>query len=153
MFLRKITFITGPVIFFIFLFEPAKGFSTVLLMCTGTREDTVTNKNYIAKPRIYTTTRLSVARSEIDVKLNDACWTLGTWTGNFTEWIPNEGAKPPQPTKFKILYDDKNIYVAIRAYDTEPDRIQKFARLRDEFSGDAVGITFDSYNDQVSNLI
>jgi hypothetical protein len=44
------------------------------------------------------------------------------------------------------LYDDKFIYVAFKAYDNEPDKIHKFAGLRDELSGDMVGINFDSYH-------
>ncbi len=37
------------------------------------------------------------------------------WAGDFTQWIPIEGGKPSLPTEVNILYDDKNIYVAIRA--------------------------------------
>ena len=47
----------------------------------------------------------------------------------------------------KILYDDKNIYVAMRAFDSEPDKIQRYAGMRDEFTGDMMGINFDSYHD------
>ncbi len=32
-------------------------------------------------------------------------------------------------------------------YDNEPDKIQRFAGVRDEFVGDIVGINFDSYHD------
>ena len=61
----------------------------------------------------------------IDGKLNDGCWMSGIWGGNFTQLIPNEGAKPSFPTEFKILYDNKNLYVAIRAYDSEPGKIKR----------------------------
>ena len=108
-----------------------------------------TTKNVSTKPkRIYTTTVLTTDKPVIDGKLDDACWGTGTWAGNFTQWIPNEGAKPSQPTELKVLYDDNNIYVAIRAFDYEPEKIIKKAGRRDEFLGDIVGITFDSYHDQ-----
>ncbi|HLP05986.1 MAG TPA: DUF5916 domain-containing protein [Paludibacter sp.] len=97
--------------------------------------------------RVYTTSRLSTGKPVIDGKLNDDCWKTGEWSGNYTQWIPNEGAKPSQPTQMKILYDDKNIYVAIRAFDSIPNKIIKKASRRDEFSGDMVGICFDSYHD------
>ncbi len=51
------------------------------------------------------------------------------------------------PTQLKILYDDRNIYVAIRAFDSEPEKITRKAGRRDEFTGDVVGVTFDSYHD------
>jgi hypothetical protein len=97
--------------------------------------------------RVYNTTRLNIDRPVIDGKLDDACWKTGEWAGNFTQWIPNEGAKPSQPTQLKILYDDKNIYVAIKAFDNEPEKIIRKAGRRDEFNGDGVGINFDSYHD------
>ncbi len=101
-----------------------------------------------SKPkRIYTTTRLTTKKPVIDGKLNDECWRTGEWAGNYIQWIPNDGAKPSEPTQIKILYDDRNIYVAIRAFDNEPDKIVRKAGRRDEFNGDIVGVTFDSYND------
>ncbi|HVO73819.1 MAG TPA: DUF5916 domain-containing protein [Ignavibacteriaceae bacterium] len=98
-------------------------------------------------PRIYKTTRLATERPVIDGNLNDLCWlTTGEWAGNYTQWIPNEGAQPSRPTELKVLYDDKNIYVAIRAFD-DPQKIIRKAGRRDEFNGDCVGINFDSYHD------
>ncbi len=107
-----------------------------------------TTRNVSTKPkRIYTTTVLTTDKPVIDGKLDDACWETGTWAGNFTQWVPNEGAKPSQPTELKVLFDDNNIYVAIRAFDFEPEKIIRKAGRRDEFLGDIVGITFDSYHD------
>jgi hypothetical protein len=97
--------------------------------------------------RIYYATRLTTAKPVIDGALNDTCWKTGEWAGNFTQWVPREGAKPSQPTQIKILYDDQNIYVAIRAFDSEPDKIIRKAGKRDEFNGDVVGVNFDSYHD------
>jgi len=101
------------------------------------------------RPRTYQTHRISFTeRPLIDGKLNDACWQVMEWSGNYLQWIPNEGAQPSQPTQLKILYDDKNIYVAIRAIDKEPEKIIRKAGRRDEFTGDMVGICFDSYHDR-----
>ncbi len=101
----------------------------------------------LKKRRIYTTMRLTTPPPVIDGKLNDACWKTGKWASHFTQFVPNEGGKPSQRTELKILYDNKNIYVAIRAYDTQPDKIQKIAGARDDMAGDMVGVNFDSYND------
>jgi hypothetical protein len=98
------------------------------------------------KFRTYKTVR-TASVPVIDGKLNDACWQNNNWSGDFIQWIPNEGAKPSQPTFINILYDDKNLYVAIRAYDSEPEKMIRKAGRRDEISGDVVGINIDSYHD------
>lgn len=98
--------------------------------------------------KVYTTTRLSTEKPVIDGILDDACWQNNHWAGDFIQWIPNEGAAPSFPTYINILYDNKNIYVAIRAVDYEPEKIIRKASRRDELSGDMVGINFDSYHDK-----
>lgn len=109
----------------------------------GKEDSTITLKKPL---RIYKTTRLT-ERPVIDGNLNDLCWlTTGQWAGDFTQWIPKEGAAPSKPTELKVLYDGNNIYVAIRAFD-DPEKIIRKAGRRDEFAGDAVGINFDSYHD------
>lgn len=109
---------------------------------------TDTLKDLHQKPvRVYHTSRLTTGKPVIDGVLNDACWKTGEWASNFTQWVPNEGGKPSQPTELKVLYDDKNIYVAIRAIDHEPKKISQKAGRRDELAGDIAGITFDSYHD------
>ena len=110
--------------------------------------DTLPSENNNTPTRIYNTTRLVTAKPLIDGKLNDACWSTGEWSGDFIQFIPNEGGKPSQPTEVKILYDDRNIYVAMRAFDNEPGKIQRYAGMRDEFAGDMLGVTFDSYHDR-----
>ncbi len=110
--------------------------------------DTITFANEPIERRTYTTVRLTTGKPVIDGRLDDECWKTGEWAGDFIQFIPNEGARPSQPTEVKILYDDRNIYVAMRAYDSEPDKIQRYAGMRDEFVGDMMGVTFDSYHDR-----
>ncbi len=97
--------------------------------------------------RTYTTHLLSDPAPVIDGILNDACWQNDNWSGGFVQWIPNEGAPPTYPTYINILYDHKNMYVAIRAVDFEPEKISRKAGRRDQLMGDVVGINFDSYHD------
>ena len=58
-----------------------------------------------------------------------------------------------QKTEFKVLYDDNNIYVAIKAYDTAPDSISRRISRRDNADGDFVGISFDSYHDLQTGFV
>lgn len=41
----------------------------------------------------------------------EAAWDAVEWGGDFTQWQPNEGKAPSQPTSFKILYDN-NFYTS-----------------------------------------
>ena len=97
--------------------------------------------------RIYTTTRISTP-PVIDGELEDEAWSQGEWGGDFWQIEPAEGAPVKQKTEFKVLYDDDNIYVAIKAYDNAPDSIVTRMTRRDDIDGDEVGIGFDSYFDQ-----
>jgi hypothetical protein len=85
---------------------------------------------------------------EIDGLMNDSCWNLVEWGGDFVQMEPYENKPPSQQTSFKILYDNNNLYVFIRAYDTEPDKISRRLSRRDNFDGDMVEINIDSYYDQ-----
>ncbi len=114
--------------FLIIIFLIQKTFAGGSIFSTDTLID-----NSSKPKRIYTTTRLTTKKPVIDGKLNDECWRTGEWAGNYIQWIPNDGAKPSEPTQIKILYDDRNIYVAIRAFDNEPDKIVRKAGRRDEF--------------------
>jgi len=83
----------------------------------------------------------------IDGRLNDPIWQKADWHGDFKQREPNDGEEPSQETAFKILFDESNLYVGIRAYDTEPDKIVKRVTRRDRFDGDWVEINIDSYFD------
>lgn len=99
--------------------------------------------------RTYVTSPLNTLKApEIDGVLNDPAWDIVEWTGDFTEFQPNNNTPPSQQTKFKITYDAKNIYVGIRCYDSVPDKIEKRLARRDNFPGDWVEIHLDSYHDK-----
>jgi hypothetical protein len=97
--------------------------------------------------RIYRTVRVEGKPPVIDGRLDDEAWTQGEWSGGFRQQIPTEGAEPSQPTELKILYDDRHVYMAIRAYD-DPAKVHKYPGRRDSLTGDIVGVCFDSYNDK-----
>lgn len=107
-----------------------------------------------ARPkRVYHITRLTGPAPVIDGRLDDPCWAnVGEWSGGFTQLTPNYGAPPSQQTELKILYDDRNIYVAMRAHDEPLARRSRQAGERDAFVGDIMGVNFDSYHDQRSGF-
>ncbi|MCG6927168.1 MAG: carbohydrate binding family 9 domain-containing protein [Acidobacteria bacterium] len=98
-------------------------------------------------PRIYQAAHLQGPPPEIDGRLDDEAWGEGVWSGGYTQQIPTEGAPPSRPTELKILYDDRSVYMAIRVHD-DPTKVHRYPGRRDAFTGDIVGICFDSYNDK-----
>lgn len=99
-------------------------------------------------PRTYHTAAIENTAPVIDGKLDDPAWELVDWAGDFIQRMPNDGAEPTQETAFKILYDAKFLYVGIRAYDTEPEKVVQRMSRRDGFEGDFVEINIDSYSDK-----
>ncbi|HRD58006.1 MAG TPA: DUF5916 domain-containing protein [Ferruginibacter sp.] len=78
---------------------------------------------------------------------NEEAWNAVDFGGDFTQWQPNDGQKASQPTQFKILYDDKYLYVAYWAHDVSADSVIKRMGRRDDFPGDFCEINIDSYHD------
>jgi hypothetical protein len=102
-----------------------------------------------AYKRVYNTVRLVGTPPVIDGKLEDECWNAeGKWSQNFIQNTPVERAQPTYSTRIKILYDNRNIYFALRALDPEPDKINRFVGNRDDNSiGDLISVAFDTYHD------
>jgi hypothetical protein len=97
----------------------------------------------------YTTARVSGEVPQIDGVLTDPAWDQVPWGGgDFIQLQPDAGAQPTVQTKFKILYDAKNLYIAFKCYDPEPDKIVSRMSRRDGFEGDFVEINIDSYFDK-----
>ncbi len=103
--------------------------------------------------RVFNTTRIIDAPPVIDGIPDDEAWEIVEWSGDFTQKEPYEYESPSQQTAFKVLFDDNNLYVVIRAFDTEPNKIEKRLSRRDLYGGDWVGIGFDSYNDNLTGFV
>jgi len=111
----------------------------LLLITTGAFGQTSEKKRYQA-------TKINSAII-IDGLINEKAWEQGEWTDDFTQFEPYNGKEPSQKTEFKILFDEDNLYMGIKCYDTSPDSIVKRLTRRDDADGDMVGIAFDSYHD------
>jgi len=109
--------------------------------------------NLFAQNKTYTTKKINPHPPKIDGIFDDEAWDKVDWENNFTQYQPNEGEAPSQKTSFKILYDDENIYVAIKAYDNEPDKIERRMTRRDGWEGDKAGIHLDTYFDKRTAFI
>ena len=59
----------------------------------------------------------------IDGKLDDAIWSEAEVLSEFHQIRPGNGTPPSDPTEVYLLYDDDALYIGMRMYDSEPDRI------------------------------
>ncbi|WP_421823704.1 DUF5916 domain-containing protein [Flagellimonas oceanensis] len=120
-------------------------FLTLFLIYSAQAQDST---RVIIKKK-YTTQALGdYAAPTINGILEDEAWGLVEWGNDYIESQPDENTPPSHQTRFKILYDSKNLYIGVRCYDTEPDRIVKRLSRRDGFEGDWVEFNIDSYFDK-----
>ena len=103
-------------------------------------DSVIVKKKYFTKPLSGSIT--------LDGMPTEEAWNAVEWGGDFTQFTPHGGNPPSQQTSFKILYDEKFLYIAYRCHDLAPDSIVKRMGRRDAFPGDWVEINIDSYHDQ-----
>jgi len=93
----------------------------------------------------------------VDGLLTESFWEQAHVLDDLRQQEPDEGAAATEATEVRIAHDDKNIYVAVMAFDREPDRLVSRILARDrimeshfefQFAGDdAVAILFDTFHD------
>ncbi len=105
-------------------------------------------ENIYATTKVYTTQKVVGDAPKIDGSFDDEAWQNGKWEGGFYQNYPDNGAQPSQPTVFKILYDDDNIYAAIKAIDNIPSKIENRMIRRDGMAGDRLAFELDSFFDK-----
>jgi hypothetical protein len=97
--------------------------------------------------RIYTTHRIENT-PKIDGHINDPCWDKVEWQSDFIVNDPNNGDEPLRQTKFKITYDDNNLYLAFRCYHEDISQIENRLGRRDNFPGDWIEVNIGSFGDK-----
>jgi hypothetical protein len=76
-------------------------------------------------------------------------WQTAAPVDAFVQREPSEGGAPSQRTEFRVAYDASTLFVRVRAYDTEPDKIVTYLTRRDLDSPcDWIRILIDSYHDR-----
>ncbi len=89
-------------------------------------------------------------RIDIDGHFEEAAWQRATAQGHFIQREPDLGHESSQKTEFRILYDDRNLYFGIWAFDDEPDKIVATEMKRDSGlrKGDQIKISIDTFHDK-----
>ncbi len=103
--------------------------------------------------KVYTTAHVNPHAPVIDGKIGDEAWAKVPWEGGFIQSQPYEGREPTERTEFKVLYDNKAVYIAVRAYDSEPQTIERRLARRDNCQGDTVTVAVDSLFDHLTAFV
>ena len=87
---------------------------------------------------------------DIDGRLNETAWLRAPIQGNFIQREPDLGAPATQKTEFRILYDDRHLYIGVWAFDTEPAKIIASEMKRDSLlrKSDQIKINLDTFHDK-----
>ena len=103
---------------------------------------------------------------KLDGVLDDAVWQAARLAGDFRQREPAEGEPATERTEFRIAYDAEALYVAVMAYDSEPDKVVARILQRDKlmalnffggglaFGGDdGVAILLDPFADRRNGVV
>ncbi len=89
------------------------------------------------------------SQPKIDGHLENPLWKEGAVLESFTQFEPQEGARPSEKTVAYIGYDNKNLYIGIRCFDSKPNAIRACLTQRDKsFGDDEIVIYLDTFNDK-----
>jgi uncharacterized protein DUF5916/cellulose/xylan binding protein with CBM9 domain len=72
----------------------------------------------------------------VDGRLDETSWRCATPLKKFYEIYPGNTGQPPVATTVSFLYDERNIYVAVRALDPQPAAIRAPIVRRDQVLSD-----------------
>lgn len=100
-------------------------------------------------------TAVTAVRAKVPPMLSrfdeDPAWADAPVISEFRVFRPTDGAIPKFRTEAKVLYDARDLYVLVRAYDPHPDSIVGLLARRDVSTpSDLLTVFIDSYHDRRS---
>lgn len=87
----------------------------------------------------------------LDGRFSEEIWQKAPVVSEFQQREPAEGQPPSMRTEARMAYDEVALYVAVQAFDSDPDRLVGILTRRDQRSpSDWIRIVVDSYFDRRS---
>jgi hypothetical protein len=95
---------------------------------------------------------------EIDGRLDEAVYANVPPMSDFVQQEPLEGTPATERTEVWLFFDDENVYVVARCWESQPDRIIATEMRRDGFAigggaNDAFSFTLDTFHDRRNGSI
>jgi hypothetical protein len=108
-------------------------------------------KTALPPPSTFKVSRATSA-IRIDGSLDEDAWRTAVAIPVAWEWSPGDNIPAPVRTECLVTFDDRNLYVAFRAFDSRPAEIRAHLMDRDDtdtlIQDDHVGIMLDTFNDE-----
>ena len=85
----------------------------------------------------------------IDGRLDEAVYTTVPPISDFIQMEPKAGEPATEKTEIWVFFDQHNVYVAVRAWESRPDLMVANEMRRDSNNirmGDCVGFSFDTFH-------
>ena len=84
---------------------------------------------------------------------NDAVWKEALVLDQFREFEPSEDGDPSMRTEVRVAFDERSLYVFVRAHDPHPDSILSLLSRRDvKTTSDQIKIIIDGYHDRLTGV-
>jgi hypothetical protein len=103
------------------------------------------------------TNRLSIRRTSekirIDGRKDETTWTSSQAATDFWEKWPNDKDRAKRRTEVRMTYDDQNIYIFVKAFDTSRYVIQTLKRDNGIYDSDAFSIALDPVNQRTNGFL
>ena len=108
----------------------------------------VTNRPSITAQRIHSAIKF-------DGYLDEPAWQSAESASHFKQREPDNGSPATEHTEIRILYDQKNLYIGVQCFDSQPDKIISNSLVRDsDLQGDdKVTIVIDTYLDHRTGFV
>ncbi len=91
----------------------------------------------------------------VDGRLDDPIYQVVPAIDGFVQQLPDEGAPATEPTEFWLLFDDDNVYVSARCWDSHPERMVANEMTRDArgiWRNDSLSVLFDTFHDRRNGM-
>ncbi|HEX6313442.1 MAG TPA: DUF5916 domain-containing protein [Gemmatimonadaceae bacterium] len=90
----------------------------------------------------------------LDGRDDDAAWQNAVRIDDFRQVEPAEAGEPAFPTSARVVYNDRFLYVFVRAHDPHPDSIVRRLSRRDVgTNSDQIGLVIDAYHDRRTGVM
>ena len=102
----------------------------------------------ITKKQLHVT--FATSSISIDGELNEDVWKNAEIAKDFIGFEPINGTQAPNElrSEVKVVYDNDAVYIGAILYDSEPSKILREVKERDEFgTSDLFGVFINGYND------
>ena len=95
----------------------------------------------------------SVGVIRLDGRDDDAIWRTAPVTDDFHQFAPGEAAPARFRTAFQVAFDDRTLYVFVRAYDPRPDSLVALLSRRDvRTPSEWIKVVVDGFHDRRTGL-